>query len=267
MAKRDWHILAREQRLGAIILFTLALAGWLFVAIRQSNHPDNTPPDKPAKKSWAERKDSIRLADSLRFVQWKEEREARYDSFFVADSLRHEQWKIERKARWDSMRTERQEQWDSMRIADSLWRDSMGIRFVKKIKKDTILDLNHCDTTELQYIRGIGRYTAVQIVRYREQLGGYYSPEQLTDEPFAKLSLDTLLHHFTADSRDIQLLPVNSLTASELAQHPYLRFEQAKAIYTLRRKYVYLTSLDDLRTLHELSEKDLQRIAPYLSFE
>lgn len=268
MAKRDWHILAREQRLGAIILFTLALAGWLFVAIRQSKHPDNTPPDKPAKKSWAERKDSIRLADSLRFVQWKEEREARYDSFFVADSLRHEQWKIERKARWDSMRTERQEQWDSMRIADSLWRDSVGIPYyTPRIKKDTILDLNHCDTTELQYIRGIGRYTAVQIVMYREQLGGYYSPEQLTDEPFAKLSLDTLLHHFTADSRDIQLLPVNSLSASELARHPYLRFEQAKAIYTLRRKYVYLTSLDDLRTLQELSEKDLQRIAPYLSFE
>ena len=267
MAKRDWHILAREQRLGAIILFTLALGIWLFFAIKG----DNLPPSKGGKKgasSWAERKDSIRLADSLRFVQWKEEREARYDSFFIADSLRHEQWKIERKARWDSMRTERQEQWDSMRIADSLWRDSVGIPYyTPRIKKDTILDLNHCDTTELQYIRGIGRYTAVQIVRYREQLGGYYSPEQLTDEPFAKLSLDTLLHHFTADSRDIQLLPVNSLSASELARHPYLRFEQAKAIYTLRRKYVYLTSLDDLRTLHELSEKDLQRIAPYLSFE
>lgn len=266
MAKRDWHILAREQRLGAIILFTLALGIWLFFAIKG----DNLPPSKGGKKgasSWAERKDSIRLADSLRFVQWKEEREARYDSFFVADSLRHEQWKIERKARWDSMRIERQEQWDSMRIADSLWRDSMGIRFVKKIKKDTILDLNHCDTAELQLIRGIGRYTAVQIVKYRKQLGGFYSPEQLTDEPFAKLSLDTLLHHFTANSSDVQLLRINSCSVETLARHPYLRYEQAKAIYTLRRKRVRLNTINDLRALPELPDSTLSRLAPYLSFE
>ena len=268
MVKKDRHILAREQRIGAIILFAIALAGWLYVAIRQSKHPDTTPPDKPVKKSWAERKDSIRLADSLRFVQWKEEREARYDSFFVADSLRHEQWKIERQARWDSMRIERQEQWDSMRVADSLWRDSVGIPyFTPRIKKDTILDLNHCDTAELQLIRGIGRYTAVQIVKYREQLGGFYSPEQLKDEPFAKLSLDTLLYHFTADSREVQLLRVNSLTASELSHHPYLRYEQAKAIYILRRKRVRLNSIEELRVLPELSDSTLSRLAPYLSFE
>ena len=268
MAEKDRHILAREQRIGAIILFVLALAGWLFVAIWQSNHPDTTPPDKPAKKSWAERKDSIRLADSLRFVQWKEEREARYDSFFMADSLRHEQWKIERQARWDSMRIERQSRWDSMRIADSLWRDSVGIPyFTPRIKKDTILDLNHCDTAELQLIRGIGRYTAVQIVMYREKLGGYYSPEQLTDEPFAKLSLDTLLHHFTANSSDVQLLRINSLTAEALARHPYLRYEQAKAIYTLRRKHVRLNTINDLRALPELPDSTLSRLAPYLSFE
>ena len=268
MAKRNWHILAKEQRLAALILFIIALGVWLFFAIRKSNHPDTTPPDKPTKKSWAERKDSIRLADSLRFVQWKEEREARYDSFFVADSLRHERWKIERQERWDSMRIERQEQWDSMRIADSLWRDSVGIPYyTPRIKKDTILDLNHCDTAELQLIRGIGRYTAVQIVKYRKQLGGFYSPEQLKDEVFAKLTLDTLLHHFTADSSDVQLLRINSFSVEALARHPYLRYEQAKAIYTLRRKRVLLHSIDDLRSLPELPDSTLSRLAPYLSFE
>lgn len=256
MAEKDRHILAREQRIGAIILFVLALAGWLFVAIWQSNHPDTTPPDKPAKKSWAERKDSIRLADSLRFVQWKEEREARYDSVKQELTVRHEAYKAEL------------QQWfDSTRIADSLWRDSIGMHFVKKIKKDTILDLNHCDTTELQLIRGIGRYTALRIIKYREELGGFYSPEQLTDEPFAKLSLDTILSHFTADSSDVQLLRINSLTAEALARHPYLRYEQAKAIYTLRRKHVRLNTINDLRALPELPDSTLSRLAPYLSFE
>ena len=254
MAKRDRHILAEEQRVGAVVLFAIALGIWLFFAI--TGTPQPTPEAKPAKKSWAERKDSIRQADSMRYVQWKEAREARYDSVKRALDARHAEYKAEL------------EHWyDSVRKADSLWRDSVGIHFVRSIKKDTILDLNHCDTTELQFIRGIGRHTALRIIEYRERLGGYYSPSQLTDEPFAKLSLDTLLRHFTADSRDIQLLPVNTLSASELAKHPYLRYEQAKAIYTLRRKRVRLTDIDELSALPELTASDLLRVAPYLSFE
>ncbi len=246
-------ILAKEQRIGALILFGIAIIAWIIMALYPSTPP---APETPKKKSWAERKDSIRLADSLRYVQWKEEREQRYDSFRMADSLRHEAWKIERQHRWDSMR-----------IADSLWRDSVGMRFTKRVKKDTVLDLNHCDTTELQLLRGIGRFTAMQIVRYREQLGGFYSPLQLTDEPFADYHLDTLLHHFTADSTVIQTLNVNRCSTAALQRHPYLRFQQAKAIYTLRRQRIRLHSIDDLRSLPELTEDDLSRLTPYLSFE
>lgn len=246
-------ILAKEQRIGTIILFGIAIIAWIIMALYPSTPP---APETPKKKSWAERKDSIRLADSLRYVQWKEEREQRYDSFRMADSLRHEAWKIERQHRWDSMR-----------IADSLWRDSVGMRFTKRVKKDTVLDLNHCDTTELQLLRGIGRFTALQIVRYREQLGGFYSPLQLTDEPFADYHLDTLLHHFTADSSAIQTINVNRCSTAALQRHPYLRFQQAKAIYTLRRQRIRLHSIDDLRSLPELTEDDLHRLTPYLSFE
>ena len=247
-------ILAKEQRLAAAILFGIALIAWFVVAIHPERQPQEQP--KPTKKSWAERKDSIRLADSLRYVQWKEEREARYDSFRLADSMRHEAWKIERQARWDSMR-----------IADSLWRDSVGWRYAARIKKDTVLDLNHCDTTELQYIRGIGRYTASQIVRYRERLGGFYSTEQLRDEVFGKLSLDTLLYRFTADVEAVQRMDVNKCSIDRMQRHPYIRYEQAKAIYTLRRKKVHLESIEDLRALPEVKEEDLRRMAPYLSFE
>ena len=143
----------------------------------------------------------------------------------------------------------------------------MEWRFAKRLKKDTVLDLNHCDTAELQFIRGIGRFTAIQIIRYREQLGGYSSPAQLTDEVFSKLRLDTLLHHFTADSKDVQTIPVNTSSAERLQQHPYIRYQQAKAIYTLRRKRTRLHGIEDLQALTEFNEKELERLAPYLSFE
>ena len=73
----------------------------------------------------------MRLADSLRYAQWAAEREQRYDSFRLADSMRRDEWK-----------RIRQLQYDSFRFADSLWRDSVGFRFPKRIKKDTILNLN-----------------------------------------------------------------------------------------------------------------------------
>jgi hypothetical protein len=52
-----------------------------------------------------------------------------------------------------------------------------------------------------------------------------------------------------------------------LQRHPYLRYNQAKAIYTLRRQRLHLSSISDLASLPELSPDDLLRLAPYLAFE
>ena len=247
-------LLAKEQRIGALILLGIALVAWMAVAVWPSRQP---MPDEPKRyRTWEERKDSMKRADSIRYAQWAAEREQRYDSFRIADSIRRAEWK-----------TLRQQQYDSFRLADSLWRDSVGWRFAKRLKKDTVLDLNHCDTAELQFIRGIGRYTAVQIVRYREQLGGFCSRSQLSDEPLAQCRLDTLVQHFSVDPADVQPIPVNTSSVSALQRHPYIRFEQAKAIYSLRRKQLRLSSIQDLSTLPELTEQDLIRLAPYLSFE
>jgi DNA uptake protein ComE-like DNA-binding protein len=251
--------LSRKQHIGAIILFGTAILIWLAVALwpsRQTDLPDPQPAPTNPKRSWAQRRDSIQHADSVRYAQWAADREKRYDSARLAAHQRHEEWKAERQAFYDSIRQ-----------ADSLWRDSVGIPYIPRVKKDTVLDLNHCDTAELQYIRGIGRYTAVQIVKYREKLGGFYSPEQLTDEVFGKLSLDTLLHHFTANPADVQRIPVNTCSIERLQRHPYLRYEQAKDIYNLRRKQLRLTSVSDLSALPSLTTDDLHRLTPYLSFE
>lgn len=252
--------LSKEQRIGAAILFGIAFVAWMAVAVWPSRQPDLPDlPDSPQQKkhrSWEERRDSMERADSLRYAEWAKQREQRYDSFRIADAKRREEWRIERQARFDSAR-----------VADSLWRDSVGMHYMPRIKKDTLIDLNHCDTTDLLFIRGIGSYSATQIIRYGEQLGGYYSPAQLLDEPLAKCHLDTLLAHFTADSSDIQTIPVNTCSTDALQRHPYLRYNQAKAIYTLRRQRVRLSSIDDLRALPELSDSLLIRLAPYLNFD
>lgn len=250
-------MLAKEQYIGAAALLLIAVAAWVFVVTHQ---PKSTPPET----NWAQqdslrraqRADSIAKAkarrDSLREARWEHYK----DSCKQVDDARFAAWNAERKARYDSFR-----------LADSLWRDSVGFIFPRHIKKDTILDLNRCDTTELQYIRGIGRYTAMRIIQYREELGGYYSAQQLTDERFQRLRLDTLLHHFVVSPADIQTIDVNHASTDELNNHPYLRFRQAKAIYELRRKYIRLQGIDDLRRLSELDSTDIQKLQYYLRFD
>ena len=163
-------------------------------------------------------------------------------------------------------------------LAIDRWRDSVRMaadsvpRYVSH-KRDTILNLRTADTTELKMIKGIGSYRAKQIIRYREQLGGFVSVEQLREvkalQPLLKdsLSTDSLLSHFFIDSVRVVPLKVNSMRVEKLQRHPYLSFEQARAIYELRRKKIHLKHLDQLRTLDCLTEQDIQRLRPYLSFE
>ena len=155
--------------------------------------------------------------------------------------------------------------------SDTLAWDTMP-RYISS-KRDTVLNLRTADTTELKMIRGIGAYRAQQIVRYREQLGGFASVEQLREvkalQPLLadSLAADSLFMHFVLDSVITNPLRINSTRPESLQRHPYLSFEQAKAIYELRRRKIRLKSIDQLRDLDCLTEADLLRLQPYLSFE
>lgn len=132
-------------------------------------------------------------------------------------------------------------------------------------KRDTVLELNSCDTAELQLLRGIGSYTARQIVNYRHRLGGYCRPEQLLD--IEGIRVDTLLHRFTADSTRVEAIDVNHASVERLQRHPYISFRQAKAIYTLRRERFRLHDAAELTAAGILTETELLRLQPYLHFE
>ena len=173
-------------------------------------------------------------------------------------------------ARRDSLRLLKHERDSLKHVADSLRRDSIYSARGYRVKKDTVIELNNTDTAALQYIRGIGPAVARHIVRYGQQLGGYVSPEQIREIQALrdyKVPFDTIIPHLTAEKDSITRLRVNYIGVERLQRHPYLSFTQAKAIYELRRNKFYLKSIDDLRGLPCLTEEDLRRLEPYLSFE
>ena len=161
----------------------------------------------------------------------------------------------------------------SYRMADSLFRDSLiraGVlpAYSKREKRDTILDLNKADTAELQLIRGIGPYVASQIVRYRRELGGYASVNQLHElarSDSRLLALDTMTRNFVVTTDSIKPLNVNTSSLHALARHPYLSFTQAEALYTYRRKHGGFKNMQEVWALLNLSnEEEIGRLLPYL---
>ncbi|MEI8085363.1 MAG: helix-hairpin-helix domain-containing protein [Paludibacter sp.] len=138
----------------------------------------------------------------------------------------------------------------------------------KQFKQDIIVDINSADTTTLMQVRGLGRGYAKGIVRYRQQLGGFVSINQLNEvfgmrpenfekiRPFCSVNLEL-----------VQKIKVNIASTERLKAHPYISFYQAKAIYELRRYKGKLHSITDLKELSELTTDDLNKIKPYLNFE
>lgn len=135
----------------------------------------------------------------------------------------------------------------------------------RHLKRDTVLDLNTADTASLQLLRGVGLYTAVRIIRYREALGGYHSTAQLYE--IAELPaerIDSILPHLFTDTTLIRPLDANSATVRRLSRHPYITYRQAEQLYDLRRTKLRIHSLDELDGIFTPDER--LRLAPYLTF-
>lgn len=298
--KRIYFVMTAEQWLGVVVLVVLVVGTLMVVKRFQSPKEDETVWVNDSTKSqfadYQEKQDSIRKA------QWRRQRDTiaiRMEVFDpnTADSstlvhLGFKPWQAKNMVKYraaggkyrkpedlkklygmtDSMFQAlipyiyiAREEVDSVAV-DSLRKDSLP-RWEEE-NKDTILNLRTADTVELKMIHGIGSYRARQIVRYRQQLGGFVSVEQVLEaKGMENVDADSLLAHFWIDSVKIEAMNVNSVGVQRLSRHPYLRFEQAQAIYELRRKKIRLDSIQQLQQIECISAETLEKIAPYLNFD
>lgn len=135
---------------------------------------------------------------------------------------------------------------------------------VEKYPEGTLVSLNQADTLELKRVPGIGSGIARMIVAYRNRLGGFTCVEQLQEIPH----VDTCLNKwFVVEGVPFRKIRVNKDGLDKLRNHPYMDFYKAKAILKYRRKWGHIKGLSRLSLFEEFSEKDLQRLSPYLSFE
>lgn len=133
-----------------------------------------------------------------------------------------------------------------------------------KYPEGTLVDIGVADTTELKKIPGIGSGIAKAIVGYRERLGGFFSLKQLSELDYVT---PEMMKWFVLNESPIRKININKAGLDKLRAHPYLNFYQAKVIVEHRKKRGQIKSLSQLSLYEEFTEKDLERIAVYFSFD
>lgn len=130
-------------------------------------------------------------------------------------------------------------------------------------------DINQADTAQLKKVYGIGAVYAQRIVDYRDLLGGYVRQDQFNEIYGLKSpNLDSLKNYAIVKTPlKVKKLKLNSISEEELANHPYISYQQAKLIIAYRNMHGHFNDADELLKIKVLDETFLNKVKGYLSFE
>jgi competence protein ComEA len=130
-----------------------------------------------------------------------------------------------------------------------------------------MVELNAADSASLDDIRGIGPAFALRILNYRERVGGYVSTAQLM-EVFGldSLKFSEIKNQVRVDASLIRKININTATAENFKNHPYLRFKQINAIIQYRKQHGNYSNIADLSKVVVIPAETVARLAPYLIY-
>ena len=158
-----------------------------------------------------------------------------------------------------------------LKIIDSTFypeknKTNISISEFKKENNSIVVDLNSASEEELLSIKGIGPFFAKNILKRREQLGGYYMEEQLLEVwKMTQEKMEEIKPYIKIDQQQVKKLNINAATAEELKKHPYFTWNMANAIVKLRNQHGPFKSINDLKMSVVLSEELFLKIKPYLT--
>ncbi|MCF8339545.1 MAG: helix-hairpin-helix domain-containing protein [Chitinophagaceae bacterium] len=145
-----------------------------------------------------------------------------------------------------------------------------GFHKIKKtttIRKFVSIDINKADTLQLIDLPGIGPTLAQRIIKFRENLGGFISVEQLLEVYGIKDSVFQILKPQLICSKEIKTISINLADFNAINRHPYIGYQEAKAIVKYRDQHGIFKMPSDLLKLAIVDEIWLQKITPYLNFD
>ncbi|SFE65176.1 ComEA family DNA-binding protein [Thermoflexibacter ruber] len=129
-------------------------------------------------------------------------------------------------------------------------------------------DINTADTAQLKQIKGIGAVLSERIVKFRDNLGGFYSIEQVKEVYGLKEEVYQELAKYAKTSKGFELKHININTAdvNTLKSHPYIGYKNAQIIVNYRQQHGKFANAEDLLKTKSIDEIQLNKLKMYLTF-
>jgi len=130
------------------------------------------------------------------------------------------------------------------------------------------LRINSATAPQLIQTGLVSKKIAFRIIRYRESLGGFVRADQLkevyelTDSIYSSISEMVIL-----ETIEVRRVKVNSDSAEEMMDHPYIHKGLAGQIVNYREKAGNYRDGTDLLRLYFMDENLLEQLRPYLDFK
>ena len=135
-------------------------------------------------------------------------------------------------------------------------------------KKIIQFDINEADSSQLEKIYGIGFKTAIRILKYRQRLGGFIHTDQYAEVWGLDTAVVTELKKRTRIAPDFIpiKIKINEAPFEEFKDHPYIGYKFAKVILAFKDKHGKYYSAAQLKEIKILTDKDIEKMLPYLEF-
>ena len=128
-----------------------------------------------------------------------------------------------------------------------------------------MVDINTAPEEELIKIKGIGNYFASQIIKYRNQLGGYNAKEQLLEVPkMDSARYKEISPYVEVNIKAVHKININTATFDQLKQHPYIGYNIALSLINYRMNHGLYGSVSDIKKSALITDKNYPKISYYL---
>jgi len=153
---------------------------------------------------------------------------------------------------------------DTVKHADIHVKDSTST--LSKHSSNTVIEVNTADSADFTNFPLISPKVARTIVRFRNALGGYYKIEQLHEVyGMDTVAYYSLVNYVKLDASKVQRININKANEKELAHHPYIRKNLAKAIVHYRKENGHFARIHDIMKVDGIDKELYDKLSPYIS--
>ncbi len=145
-----------------------------------------------------------------------------------------------------------------------------------KTSNRQIIDINTATPEQWKSLPFIGDVLSNRIVKYRDKIGGFTSIEQvkktygLSDSTYQIILPYLRLSSANATSQQPsskQKININTATADELKNNPFIPADVAEAIIIYRKQHGNYSSVEDIKKIVFINHDLYQQVQPYLTVE